>query len=112
MWLDDLKETDKIAIPRCMLAKVEGEVINVSLHGFGDASRYAYCAMIFLVFVTTQGTYSRLLCSKTRVAPLKTLTIPRLELMSACILVNLIFLFFCIHINILQYYNLHSTRRL
>ena len=89
MWLDDLKETDKIAIPRCMLAKVEGEVINVSLHGFGDASRYAYCAMIFLVCVTTQGTYSRLLCSKTRVAPLKTLTIPRLELMSARIFVNL-----------------------
>ena len=89
MWLDDLKKTDKIAIPRCMLAKVEGEIIKVSLHGFGDASRYAYCAMIFLVCVTTQGTYSRPLCSKTRVAPLKALSIPRLELMSARILVNL-----------------------
>ena len=89
MWLDDLKKTNKIAIPRCMLAKVEGEITKVSLHGFGDASRYAYCAMFFLVCVTTQGTYSRLLCSKTRVAPLKALSIPRLELMSARILVNL-----------------------
>ena len=88
-WLADLKVTDNISVPRCMLADVEGDIVNMTLHGFGDASEYAYCAMIFLVCETTKGIYVKLLCTKTRVAPLKSLSIPRLELMSARILVTL-----------------------
>ena len=71
------------------MTDVDGEVISTSIHGFGDASKFAYCAMIFLVVETTKGVYTRLICSKTRVAPLKSLSIPRLELMSARILVTL-----------------------
>ena len=68
---------------------MEGEILSFSLHGFGDASKIAYSAVIYLVCQTTMGTYVKLVASKTRIAPLKQLTIPRLELMSAKILVTL-----------------------
>ena len=42
--------------------------------------------MIYLVCETTTGVHTSLSCPKTRVAPLKSLTIPRLELMSATVL--------------------------
>ena len=88
-WLYDLKSVDKISLPRCTLESVEGEVISTTLHGFGDASKCAYCALIYVVYKTRKGTYTKLLCAKTRVAPLKTLSIPRLELMAARILATL-----------------------
>ena len=60
------------------------------LHGFGDASKKAYCAMVHFVYRTDDGqAHVRLVVSKTRVAPLKDLSIPRLELMSARILAQL-----------------------
>ncbi len=56
------------------------------MHGFGDASKKAYGALVYLVYTTASGTYTRLLCSKSCVAPLKQLSIPSLELLSATIL--------------------------
>ena len=63
------------------------------LHGFGDASKKDYCAMVFNVYYTDDGqTHVQLFTSKTRVAPLKGLSIPRLELMSVTILAQLMWL--------------------
>ena len=46
--------------------------------------------MVYFVYRTNDGhTHARLVASKTRVAPLKELSIPRLELMSARILAQL-----------------------
>ena len=59
------------------------------LHGFGDASTKGYCAVGYLVYHTSDGVYTTLFTSKCRVASLKSLTIPRLELMSAKILAQL-----------------------
>ena len=59
------------------------------LHGFGDASKQAYCAVIYLVQQQFSGTYARLTTSKTRVAPIKPKSIPRLELMAGRILAAL-----------------------
>ena len=89
-WLKGLKDMQVITTPRCMLDGLEGQILKTSLHGFGDASKKAYCATVYLVCETTEGIYSKLISSKTRIAPLKSLTIPRLELMAARILVNLI----------------------
>ncbi|XP_035233761.1 uncharacterized protein LOC118205579, partial [Stegodyphus dumicola] len=56
--------------------------------GFADASEKAFGAVIYLQSITSPGEYcSKLLCSKSRVAPIKTMTIPRLEL-SACLLLS------------------------
>ena len=90
LWLKELQESNSILVPRCLLEGVQGEIIETTIHGFGDASKVAYCAMVFIVYETTLGTFSTLLCAKTRVAPLKGLSIPRLELMAGRILVNLV----------------------
>eukprot|EP00794_Sanderia_malayensis_P016165 gene16165-biopygen13734 len=88
-WLKDLKGTGNICIPRCVVSINKGTLLSRQLHGFADASQKAYCGMIYLVEETTEGTFTRLLCAKTRVAPLKELSIPRLELMSARVLATL-----------------------
>lgn len=65
-------------------------MIGCDLHGLGDASKKAYCAMVYLVYSTEDGkTHVTLIASKTRVAPVKVLSIPRLELMAARILAQL-----------------------
>jgi len=65
------------------------EVLDYYLHGFGDARNKSYCAVVYFLYSTQVRVYARLLTSRSRVAPLKTLTIPRLELMSARILAQL-----------------------
>ena len=88
-WLRDLKGAGSIFVPRCVVSGKKGTLLSRQLHGFADASKRAYCAMVYLVEETTEGTYVQLLSAKTRVAPLKQLTIPRLELMSARVLATL-----------------------
>ena len=89
LWLKDLMNIKTISFPRCILDKDQGEVVRYQLHGFADASKKAYCAVVYLVCKSGQNSYTKLLCAKSRVAPLKQLSIPRLELMSARILATL-----------------------
>eukprot|EP00794_Sanderia_malayensis_P017243 gene17243-biopygen14837 len=89
-WLRDLLDTRSVTVSRCMLDNVKGDILKREIHGFADASKKAYCAMVYLVCYSTKGIYTKLLAAKTRVAPLKTLSIPRLELMSARVLANLV----------------------
>lgn len=90
-WVKDLLQTGEIKVDRCLYEAREGpSVTECYLHGFGDASKKAYCAMVYFVYRTDDGqAHVRLVASKTKVAPLKELTIPRLELMSARILAQL-----------------------
>lgn len=65
--------------------------INLKLHGFSDASEIAYGACIYLRATYINGKHSsRLLCSKSRVAPLKNLSLPRLELCASLLLAQLV----------------------
>lgn len=62
----------------------------VEMHGFADASNRAYAAAIYVKCITETGNISvHLLCSKSRVAPIKPVTIPRLELCAAVLLAQL-----------------------
>ena len=57
------------------------------LHGFGDASEQAIAAVVYLRTVYEAGDVDvRLIASKTKRAPLKKQSIPRLELIGAYIL--------------------------
>lgn len=87
-WIDDLKGVNEISVPRCVYRVPQGQ-INCSLHGFADASKKAYCAVVYFVCEAYGAFTVTLLTSKTRVAPLKTQTIPRLELMSGRVLAKL-----------------------
>lgn len=62
---------------------------SISLHGFCDSSELAMAALIYLVQNSENHTSSMLVCAKTRVAPIKPVTIPRLELNGAVLLANL-----------------------
>ncbi|XP_072400755.1 uncharacterized protein [Diabrotica undecimpunctata] len=60
------------------------------IHGFSDASFNAYSAVVYIRCFDNSGKITvRLLCSKTKVSPIKLLTIPRLELCGAVLLAKL-----------------------
>lgn len=85
MQIDDL---NKIQIPRW--TKVL-ECYDIEIHGFSDASERAYGACVYVKSFTESGTYkTNLICAKSRVAPLKTITLPRLELCGALLLSELV----------------------
>ena len=72
----------KFAIPRCY-SPVSFD--KVSLHIFSDASKEAYACVAYLRVESNSGVFCAFVCAKTRVAPMKRETIPRLELLS-CVL--------------------------
>ena len=61
---------------------------NCELHGFADASKLAYAGVVYLRVLGEKPTVY-LLGSKTKVAPVKTLSIPRLELCAAQLVTKL-----------------------
>ncbi|XP_048580440.1 uncharacterized protein LOC125561134 [Nematostella vectensis] len=86
-WVKDLGNLISVEVPRCVL---DTSNRKVQIHGSADASRKAYCAVVYLVYDVGGERQVKLLCSKTRVAPHKEMTIPRLELMAALILARLV----------------------
>lgn len=63
---------------------------DLQLHGFSDASEAGYCAVVFLRVQKSNGIQTHLLTSKSRVAPLKKVSLPRLELCGAHLLSKLL----------------------
>ena len=67
------------------------DVSDIQLHGFADASGKAYASVVYLRFTLNNGEIiTAFVSSKTKVAPIKKITLPRLELMGCVILVALI----------------------
>ena len=87
--VDGLQGISSFTLSRCYFQGVKEKIISCSLHGFGDASRKAYATVIYLQITTTMGSYVKFLASRSRVAPVKEETIPRLELLAALIVARL-----------------------
>ena len=83
----DLREGCPISKTRNYYNNVEGIPTSTILCGFCDAS---YAAVVYLVISTDTQTVVRFVVAKTRVAPLQSQTIPRMELLSAFLLAKLI----------------------
>ena len=88
-WCNELIKSSEITTPRCVYQHSIENVLECTLHGFGDASKKAYCAVVYFVYQTDTGIYVRLSTSKARIAPLKPTSIPWLDLMSARLLPQL-----------------------
>ncbi|XP_058827942.1 uncharacterized protein LOC131687869 [Topomyia yanbarensis] len=89
IWLRGLPQVEQVQIPRCLRSNFTRDYEHVQLHTFVDASENAMAAACYLRFVQNGVVRSSLVAAKTRVAPLRYHTIPRLECQSAVIGVRL-----------------------
>jgi len=86
-YSEGLKYFEYLSIPRALFT---GRALSQQLHGFSDSSEKAYAAAVYLRTVQDDGLIVvRLVTAKTKVAPIKSLSIPRLELCGALMLARL-----------------------
>ncbi|XP_064638357.1 uncharacterized protein LOC135494368 [Lineus longissimus] len=89
-WIQEMSQAQDLKIPRCNRTRPITDVKHISIHVFSDASQEAYAACCYIRFLydddTTQVTF---VAAKARVAPLRAISIPRLELMAAVLGVRL-----------------------
>lgn len=64
--------------------------VSAQLHAFSDSSEKGYAAAVYLRIETQSDTYCHLVIGKSKVSPLKRITIPRLELCGAVLAANLL----------------------
>ena len=69
----------------------EEKVVQMELHGFSDASEFAFATSVYLRIEYEPGDIrTRSISSKSKVGPIKRQSIPRLELLGAGLMVKLI----------------------
>ncbi|KRZ04035.1 hypothetical protein T4B_2422 [Trichinella pseudospiralis] len=91
IWKSELDDLPSIALPRAYFPSSPVETSRLGLHGFGDASKAAYSAVVYLKAVKSPENVSvSFVTAKSKVAPLKKLSIPRLELMAALLCARLV----------------------
>ena len=89
MWLSELPQLKEVYIPRCFVDELQPPE-SYQLHHFGDAPESGYGCVSYLRITSATGLITTsLVMAKARVAPLKTFTIPRLELSAATLAVRL-----------------------
>ncbi|XP_033228509.1 uncharacterized protein LOC117180229 [Belonocnema kinseyi] len=87
-YRNQLPTLNSIKVPRHIICS---SAVNIQLHGFSDVALNAYGACVYLRSEDKEGNVCiQLICSKSRVAPLKTQTIARLELCGALELAKLV----------------------
>ncbi|XP_066261302.1 uncharacterized protein [Euwallacea similis] len=90
-WLglrSEIARVGLLQVPRHVLVN---NPKSIEVHGFSDASERAYGCCVYLRSTDENGKIeSHLLCAKSRVSPLKSLSLPRLELLGAVLLAKLV----------------------
>ncbi|XP_058445759.1 uncharacterized protein LOC131426960 [Malaya genurostris] len=108
LWLTDLSWDDPLPVAiddewnriKSTLHLIEGIHIprwianhdgRIELHGFADASEVAYAAVVYARSIDSNGIVNvSLIASKTKVAPIQQVSLPRLELNAAVLLTELL----------------------
>nr|XP_041630444.1 uncharacterized protein LOC121501913 [Drosophila kikkawai]XP_041630467.1 uncharacterized protein LOC121501916 [Drosophila kikkawai] len=84
--VEDLPTLTQCQVPRYIASPFQ----DVQLHGFADASAQAYGAVVYARVAYGGSFQITLVAAKTRVAPIKPVSIPRLELNAALLLSRLL----------------------
>ncbi|XP_030767653.1 uncharacterized protein LOC115891345, partial [Sitophilus oryzae] len=86
LYKSQLPDLLKVRIPRYLFSN---SFEFIELCGFCDGSQDAYAACIYVRLVSQFNITTSLLCAKSKVAPLKRISIPRVELCAALLLTRL-----------------------
>lgn len=90
LYKRQLPVLQNIKIPRWINYSPQ-QAATTEIHGFSDASTQAFSAVVYTKTTDVKGNAQiNLITSKTRVAPIKQITLPRLELCGATLLAKLI----------------------
>jgi len=88
-YTQDFEKLQTLRIPRRVLNPRDS--LSVNLLGFCDVSEHAYGACIYVQTEARDGSIEvSLLCSRSKIAPVKKILLPRLELCGAVLLTRLI----------------------
>ncbi|GFS41146.1 uncharacterized protein TNIN_66531 [Trichonephila inaurata madagascariensis] len=83
-WCEEVPQLTDFSIPRCYFSDLlVNNFKTLELHLFSDASTKAYGTVSYRVTSSNKEILTSFVASKNRIAPLKTLTLSRLELMGA-----------------------------
>ncbi|XP_013409147.1 uncharacterized protein LOC106172792 [Lingula anatina] len=83
-WREGLDNLQTIEVPRCYKSPQLADIQSIELHHFSDASLSGYGIVSYLRFVDiNQQVSCNIVMGKSRVAPLKSVTVPRMELTAA-----------------------------
>ena len=89
-WVEALPMLAEYRIDRCLIPRDFGECVDAQVHHFSDASEKGFGSVAYLRLTNAEGRiWCSFLCGKARVAPLKAITIPRLELVAAVMAVRI-----------------------
>ena len=89
-WRSQLFALEHFSMDRCVKPDGFGSVISRQIHHFSDASAIGYGQVTYLRTENDKGNiHCSFLMGKSRLAPLKAMTIPRLELTAATISVQI-----------------------
>ena len=90
-WINSTRCLGLLFIDRHYFPNVTWKsIVYLEIHGFGDASENGYGACVYLRLYFNNTCKTTLVMSKTRVAPIKKLTLPKLELMGALLCARLV----------------------
>lgn len=89
IWKESLPELNTVSMHRNFNPLSFGEISSCQLHHFADASEIGYGTVSYIRMCNSQGdVHCSFVFGKSHVAPLKTITIPRLELTAATLSVK------------------------
>ena len=97
-WLSDIQSLKTLSLNRYLFNNIDIDVspdTEINLHAYGDASCEAYACCVYVEIVTPNDNCDfeprkKLIMAKSRVAPLKNLSIPRLELIASLLTARLV----------------------
>ena len=85
-----MKELEGLSVDRYLKPANFGKIVDCSVHHFADACEYVYGQASYLrIEDETRRIHCCLVIGKSRVAPLKNITMPRMELVAATLSVKI-----------------------